>query len=240
MNAKSALPSLFTVGSLFCGFLSINYALEGKFVGAALLIVIAAFLDAFDGKIARYFDTPSNFGVQFDTISDICSFGLAPALLMLQYFDTLMDSRWLPFGVSFFFVMCGALRLARFNSQLKSFEKENFTGLPIPMAACTLSAYIMFADRVWNSTREPHLAMSLCVVLGLLMVSTIEYVTFPKLKLETTRDRLRLASLLVVVLLMCFYTYEVFFPLTLIMALSGAVRWLYLLITNREVADFHP
>ena len=240
MNAKSALPSLFTVASLFCGFLSIYYAIDGRLLGSALLIVIAAFLDAFDGKVARYFDTPSNFGVQFDTISDICSFGLAPALLMLQYFDPLMASRWLPFGVSFFFLMCGALRLARFNSQIKGFEKENFTGLPIPMAACTISAYIMFAERVWNSTHEPHLAMGLCVVLALLMVSTIEYVTFPKLTLETGRDRLRLAGLVVVVGLMCFHTYEVFFPLTLVLSLSGAVRWLFLLITNREVADLRP
>lgn len=240
MNAKSALPSLFTIGSLFCGFLSIYYAIEGKLLGAALLIVIAAFLDAFDGKVARYFDTPSNFGVQFDTISDICSFGLAPALLMMQYFGDLMTSRWLPFGVSFFFLMCGALRLARFNSQVKSFEKENFTGLPIPMAACTLSAYIMFTERVWDSHHEPHLAMGLCVVLALLMVSTIEYVAFPKLTIETTRDRLRLASLLVVVVLMIFNTYEVFFPLTLTIALSGAARWLFLLITDREVADLRP
>jgi CDP-diacylglycerol---serine O-phosphatidyltransferase len=240
MNAKSALPSLFTIGSLFCGFLSIYYAIDGKLLGAGLLIVIAAFLDAFDGKVARYFDTPSNFGVQFDTISDICSFGLAPAVLMLQYFDDLMASRWLPFGVAFFFLMCGALRLARFNSQLKGFEKENFTGLPIPMAACTLSAYIMFSERVWNSTHEPHLAMALCVLLALLMVSTIEYVTFPKLRLETGRDRARLAGLFASVFLMIFFTYEVFFPLPLVLSLSGAARWLFLLITDREIVDLQP
>jgi len=239
MNAKSALPSLFTVGSLFCGFLSIYYAIDGRLLGAALLIVIAAFLDTFDGKVARYFDTPSNFGVQFDTISDICSFGLAPALLMLRYFDHLMASQWLPFGVSFFFLMCGALRLARFNAQIKSFEKENYTGLPIPMAACTLSAYIMFTERAWDSHHEPHLAMGLCVVLSLLMVSTIEYVAIPKLTFETGRDRLRVASLLIVVLLMCLNTYEVFFPLTLVFSLSGAARWLFLLITDREIADLH-
>lgn len=237
MNAKSALPSLFTISSLFCGFLSIYYATNGRLLGAALLIVIAAFMDAFDGKVARYFDTPSNFGVQFDSISDVCSFGVAPAVLMLEYFDTLMDMSWLPVTVSFIFLMCGALRLARFNSRLKSFEKENFTGLPIPMAACTLSAYIMFTQRAWQSEHEPHIAMGLCVLLSFLMISTFEYVAFPRFSIETVTDRIKIGIILCVIVLVFFYTYEVFFPITLAFALSGTARWVFYLITDRETAD---
>ena len=237
MNAKAALPSLFTISSLFCGFLSMHYAVNERFLDAALLIVIAGFLDACDGKVARYFDTPSNFGVQFDSIVDVCSFGVAPALLMLHYLDNLLAILWLPFVVSFLFLMCGALRLARFNTQLKGFDKDKFSGLPIPMAAGTLAAYILFTERVWQSAHEPHIAISLCVMLSFLMISTIAYNTFPKLSIETGRDRMRLLGLLCVIVLMFFYTYEVFFPLALAISLSGVLRWLYFLVTDREVAD---
>ncbi len=246
MNAKAALPSLFTISSLFCGFLSMYYAVNGRFIGAALLIVIAGFLDACDGKIARYFHTSSNFGVQFDSIVDVCSFGVAPALLMLYYlkalpviyFNALPVIRWLPFVICFLFLLCGALRLARFNTQLKGFEKENFSGLPIPTAAGTLAAYILFTERVWqSSTHAPHIAIGLCVILSFLMISTIEYSAFPRLSIETRRGRARLVFLLCVIVLMFFYTYEVFFPLALAISLSGLFRWLYYTITDRDVAD---
>ncbi len=238
MNAKAALPSLFTVSNLFCGFLSIYYAVNGRFLGAALLIVIAGFLDACDGKIARYFHTTSSFGIQFDSIVDVCSFGVAPALLMLYYLDTLLVIRWLPFAVCFFFLLCGALRLARFNAQLKGFDKDNFSGLPIPTAAGTLAAYILFTKRVWqSSSHEPHIAIGLCVVLSFLMISTVEYHAFPRLSIETKRDRACLMGLFCILVLMFFYTYEVFFPLTLAISLSGMLRWLYYTITDREVVD---
>ena len=106
MNAKAALPSLFTISSLFCGFLSMYYAVNGRFIGAALLIVIAGFLDACDGKIARYFHTSSNFGVQFDSIVDVALW-LAPALLMLYYlkpyYQCLAGHALLHFVVGFYF-----------------------------------------------------------------------------------------------------------------------------------------
>ena len=243
MNAKAALPSLFTISSLFCGFLSMYYAVNGRFIGAALLIVIAGFLDACDGKIARYLHTSSNFGVQFDSIVDVCSFGVAPALLMLYYLkpyylNVLPAIPWLHFVVCFLFLLCGALRLARFNTQLKGFDKENFSGLPIPTAAGTLAAYILFAERVWqSSTHAPHFAIALCVMLSFLMISTIEYSAFSRLSIETRRGRIRLIFLLCIIVLMFFYTYEVFFPVALAISLSGLFRWLYYTITDREVAD---
>ena len=238
MNAKAALPSLFTISSLFCGFLSMYYAVDERFIGAALLIVIAGLLDACDGKIARYFHTSSNFGVQFDSIVDVCSFGVAPALLMFYYLDPLLVIDWLPFAICFLFLLCGALRLARFNAQLKGFDKENFSGLPIPTAAGTLAAYILFTEEVWqSSTHAPHIAIALCVVLSFLMISTIEYSAFSRLSIETRRDRVRVIFLLCVIVLMFFYTFEVFFPLALAISLSGLFRWLYYTITDREVAD---
>ncbi len=240
MRTRSALPNLITVCNLFCGFLSIFYATQGRLVPAAWLIVIAAFLDAFDGKIARLINVPSQFGVQFDSLADICSFGVAPAVLMFQYyqkFEVLMVTRWLPFAACFLFLLCGALRLARFNTQIKGPEKEDFSGLPVPPAAATLAAYIVFTQ-VWESTtRAPHIAISLCAMLAFLMISPFQYPAFPKFTFGTQKDRVRLILAFVAMLLVVFYTEEAFFPIALAFSLSGAARWLFNLITDREVAD---
>jgi CDP-diacylglycerol--serine O-phosphatidyltransferase len=237
MKKRLALPSLFTISNLCCGFLSIFYTMEGRYLPAAWLIVIGAFLDAFDGKIARLLDAPSEFGNQFDSIADVCSFGVAPAVLMLSYFQDLMVVRWLPFAITCFFLLCGATRLARFNTQLKGFEKADFCGLPIPAAACSLAAFIVFTQRVWTSTHEPQVAVSLCVMLALLMVSNFEYPAFPKVTLETNRDRFRLGMAMVAIVPLVFYTDESFLPLTLAFALSGPARWLKHQVLGREVAD---
>lgn len=237
MKKRSAVPSLITICSLFCGFFSIFYTIQENLLPAAWLIVIAGFLDAFDGKIARFFDTPSNFGVQFDSLTDICSFGVAPSILMLHYYQDLLDVRWLPLAVCFFFLLCGTLRLARFNANLKGFEKENFSGLPIPAAAGTLAAYIVFTQRVWESAHEPQIAISLCAMLSFLMISTFEYEAFPKFTFGSRRDRLKLTISLVVILLVILYTDEIFFPLALFYSLSGIIRWLFNLLTDREVAN---
>lgn len=237
MKKRAALPNLFTISSLCCGFLSIFYAMEGRYLPAAWLIVIAAFLDAFDGKIARLIDAPSEFGNQFDSLADVCSFGVAPAVLLLTYLQDLMVVRWLPFAITCFFLLCGATRLARFNTGLKDFEKHDFSGLPIPAAASSLAAFIVFTQRVWSSTHEPQVAVSLCVMLGLLMVSHFEYPAFPKFTIETARDRFRLGLGMVAAVPMVFLTDESFFPVTLIFALSGPVRWLKHQIVDREIAD---
>lgn len=237
MRTRSALPSLFTVGNLFCGFLSIFYATQGRLVPAAWLIVIAGFLDAFDGKIARFINVPSPFGMHFDSLVDICSFGVAPAVLMFQYYQDLMLIRWLPFAACFLFLLCGTLRLARFNTRYKGPEKEDFSGLPIPSAAATLAAYIIFTQRVWESTREPQIAISLCAMISFLMISPFEYPAFPRFTFDTNKDRVRLALSFVALLLVVIYTEEAFFPIALAFSVSGAARWLFNLITDREVAD---
>ena len=239
MKTRAAVPSLFTIFNLLCGFLSIFYAAEGRLVPAAWLIVIAAFLDAFDGKLARLFNTPSQFGVQFDSLADICSFGVAPAFLLVCYFDEPLAFKWLPFAVSFLFLLCGTLRLARFNTQLEGYEKEDFTGLPIPSAAVTLAAFVVFTRRVWESTHEPQMAITLCALLALLMVSSLEYPAFPKFTFSTGKDRVRLAVFLGGMTLIALFTEEAFFPLAMAYGLSGPVHWLFHLITDRETADIH-
>lgn len=243
MTKRAALPSLFTICNLFCGFLAIYYASEGRLVPAAWLIVIAGFLDAFDGKIARLFDDGSDdgqFGLQFDSLADVCSFGVAPAVLLLHYFEPLLATRWLPVLVAFLFVLAGAFRLARFNvrhEDAETGEKPDFIGLPIPVAAATLASYIIFSQRVWESAREPHVALSLGAFLAFLMVSPFSYPSFPRFTFGTARDRFRLGLSLTALICVVIATEEAFFPVALAFCLSGAIRWVIHLATDREVAD---
>jgi CDP-diacylglycerol--serine O-phosphatidyltransferase len=250
---KSAIPNLFTISNLACGFVSIHYAANGKLVAAAWLIVIAAFLDAFDGKLARLLDAEADngeFGLQFDSLADVCSFGVAPGVLMLHYFDPLVNLTWLPLIAAFLFLLSGAYRLARFNTrhaeeaeaevQVDEDEPEmkpDFVGLPIPVAATTLCSFVIFSQRVWESTREPHVGLSLCVLLAILMISPFDYPAFPRFTFETVRDRFRIALSLGAMVVIFSNTEAAFFPVSLAFCLSGAIRWLVHQVTDREVVD---
>jgi CDP-diacylglycerol--serine O-phosphatidyltransferase len=250
---KSAIPNLFTISNLACGFVSIHYAANGKLVAAAWLIVIAAFLDAFDGKLARLIDSEADsgeFGLQFDSLADVCSFGVAPGVLMLHYFDPLVNLTWLPLIAAFLFLLSGAYRLARFNTRhAEEVEAEvevdddepemkpDFVGLPIPVAAATLCSFVIFSQRVWESTREPHVGLSLCVLLAILMISPFDYPAFPRFTFETGRDRFRIALSLGAMVVIFSNTEAVFFPVTLAFCLSGAIRWLVHQVRDREVVD---
>lgn len=242
---KSLIPNLFTVSNLGCGFLSIHYAATGRLVPAAWLIVIAGFLDAFDGKLARLIDSEADsgeFGLQFDSLADVCSFGVAPAVLMLHYFDPMLNLAWAPLAAAFVFLLSGAFRLARFNTKHEEVEvepevKPDFVGLPIPVAAATLCAFVIFSQRVWESTREPHVALTLCVFLAFLMVSPFDYPAFPRFTFETARDRFRIALSLGAMILVFLFTEAAFFPVAMAFCLSGAIRWLVHQVTDREVVD---
>ncbi len=247
---KSAIPNLFTVANLACGFVSIHYAANGKLVPAAWLIVIAAFLDAFDGKLARLIDSEaesSPFGLQFDSLADICSFGVAPSVLMLHYFNPIINLTWVPLGAAFLFLLSGTFRLARFNIKTEEHDiedeerdsdaKPDFVGLPIPVASATFCAFVIFSQHVWESTREPHAALSLCVLLALLMVSPFDYPSFPRFTFETATDRIRISIMFAAMIIIFLYTDEAFFPVSLAYCLSGGIRWLFHLISGREVVD---
>lgn len=235
MKKRQVVPSLITVGNLFCGFLAITYAMEGRLVPAGWLIVTAAFLDAMDGKIARAMRTPSHFGVEFDSLADVCSFGLAPAMVIYAFlsrtFNT--DDLW-GVGLSFLFLLCGSLRLARFNTQQKGFEKKNFTGLPIPAASSTLVAFVIFTEKVWAAPKTLEITVFLTLLLSLLMVSTLPYDTFPKFAPGSRWNRVKLGYFLIGAVLTVVYAEAVFFPLAITYAMSGIVRWAFLVLRHRE------
>ncbi len=180
------LPTLFTVGNLFCGFAAIVLASRGEMRVGALLILAAGILDGLDGRIARMTGTTSEFGVEFDSLADIVSFGVAPALLVFHW-------GLAPYGrvgwlIAFFFVVCAAMRLARFNIRKTPDEKRYFAGLPSPPAAATLAAVAFAfpapAEQTW--TRVPVALLTATV--ALLMISRFRYRSFKELDVRDRRS----------------------------------------------------
>ena len=247
-NRKAALPALFTVGNLLCGFLSVLYAVDGRFVPAAWLIIVAWFIDGLDGKVARLTHSASRFGVELDSLADLCSFGLAPTVLMLRY--RLYVLRGWGIALGFLFFVCGAIRLARFNVQVEEaayaskadkrrpFVKRNFCGLPIPAAAWAIASYTLFGERVWEGFLSLQVCSTFVVFLSFLMVSTFEYDA-----LQFARDsfwnRFKLIFAVVGALAIVFFPHEVLFPLSLVYMSSGIVRGVVHLIAgeDREVVE---
>ena len=173
------LPNLLTTMNMFFGFLSMVNSLKGEFIVASYCIVGAAIFDALDGRVARMTQATSKFGLEYDSLSDLVSFGVAPALLLylwaLQPFDRI---GWL---ASFMFMACGALRLARFNVQVGIIEKKYFQGLPIPMAAGIVATSVMAAKATGVNPEKNIYALGMTLLLAFVMVSTFRYRSFKEL-----------------------------------------------------------
>jgi CDP-diacylglycerol--serine O-phosphatidyltransferase len=189
------LPTLFTTGNLCCGFFSLIESAREHYEMAAILIIVAGVLDGLDGRIARLTGTTSEFGVEFDSLADIASFGIAPAFLAYEW--ALAPFHRVGWLVAFLFVACAATRLARFNIQHSASDKRFFAGLPSPAAAGVVAS-VAFAFP------EPPVQLGWSVLVGvlvaavaLLMVSRIRYRSFKGVDLRSRRSYL---SVLVIVL----------------------------------------
>ncbi len=196
------LPNLFTLGNMLCGFYSIISTIEGRFHHAAIAIFIAALADGLDGKVARLTGTCSRFGVEFDSLADLLSFGIAPALLI--YIWALRPYQRIGWLAAFLFVICGALRLARFNVQVYTSENKYFTGLPIPAAAATIASFVLLHQFLFKGEgNKPVFIAALAYVLAFLMVSNIKYRSFKHWKLRERKPFyfLVLIALLLLVIL---------------------------------------
>ena len=178
------LPNAFTTAALFAGFFAIISATEGNYVNAAMAIIVAAFLDAFDGRIARITNTESSFGQQYDNLSDMVSFGIAPAILAFAWaLESMGKYGW---SIAFFYSACTALRLGRFVAQVDEVDPRYFVGMPSPVAA-GIAAALIWSFVEWGL--EPNFALSLglaliMLALALLMVSTIPFMSSKKLQLR--------------------------------------------------------
>ena len=224
------IPSLFTIGSMALGFYALVLGLRGEFQLAVLLIFLAAFLDGLDGRIARVTMTESDFGREYDSLADLMTFGVAPALLCYIWgLDRFGRIGWL---VPFLFAVCAATRLARFNVHTGTQDKRFFVGLPAPAAAGGLGSLLYVADASIDSATGTLMTvsrlglMSALLVFGMLMLSTFRYYSFKELD-PRRRWSFRIVVPIVFTLLLVLLHPPAFFLLVSgAYALSGPLLWL--------------
>ncbi|MBM4174729.1 MAG: CDP-diacylglycerol--serine O-phosphatidyltransferase [Ignavibacteria bacterium] len=211
---RSLIPNLFTLMNMFCGFLSIINSFEGNFVYASVLIVVAAIFDLLDGLAARITKSASEFGVELDSLSDVISFGAAPAFLI--YNIHLKSFYEVGVLISAFYLICVALRLARFNVQLIGFDKAFFYGLPSPLSAITVASYIISFYEVNRFVSNASLYfLPLVILVSILMVSQVKYDAFPKFNLAEFKSK---------------PFYFLFLTAAFIIAILTEGKWIILLI----------
>jgi CDP-diacylglycerol--serine O-phosphatidyltransferase len=224
------VPNFITTVNMFCGFYSIIASIQGDFVIASWAIMAATVFDMLDGRIARLAKATSQFGVEYDSLSDLISFGVAPAVLLHQW--ALQPFGRLGWLAAFLFLVCGALRLARFNVNTESLPKGYFQGLPIPIAAGVIATLIIFLQN-FDFDAFPHwIVLLLTFALSSLMVSTIP---FPSFKELNWRSRATFGYLMVGVLTMIliaakpewalFLLVSVYLILSLLWNLVRALGW---------------
>ncbi len=220
-------PGFLTVMNLFLGFYAIILSAKGDLPAASWIIIIAAVFDAVDGKVARATKSSSKFGVEFDSLADITSFGVAPSFLIYEVYLKTMSP---PVGliISFFPLMFGAIRLARFNTQVSGAEKVNFKGLPTPAASALLASFIIFNFYYWSELRLSSFMLPLTFLASILMVSTIEFDAMPRFSLRSGRkNSLHLAAVLISLIIVVFFPQSAIFPMVIIYIVYSAGRALY-------------
>ncbi|MFO7570942.1 MAG: CDP-diacylglycerol--serine O-phosphatidyltransferase [Smithellaceae bacterium] len=235
-NGIYVLPNLITTASLFMGFYSIIASIQEKFFIAAIAILVSMVFDALDGRIARITNTTSKFGAEYDSLSDLIAFGLAPALL--AYMWAMLFYGKLGWMAGFMFVACGALRLARYNIQIGLIDSKVFNGLPIPAAAAVIATTVIFFDYFGiEGTFHNPLIMLLVVALALLMVSNVKYYSGKDMRLFA-RMPFMTFLLVVGILLVIIYRPEVMiFVIMIGYAISGPLWWGASLIRKKRGKD---
>ena len=230
------LPNVFTALNVFCGFLSIIYsarapmgtnAIDPAYVTASWLILMAVIFDTLDGNIARLTKGFSDFGVEFDSLSDIVSFGVAPSILIYKLYFFQSNE----YGIFFSFLplLFGGIRLARFNVQIAGFEKKGFSGLPIPTTAYGIASIILLATNDYFPFAQPfeffqQILPPAVIVFSLLMVTNFPYDALPKFRLKSGWYNIsKLVFLLISIIMIIIFPRLVLFPLVIIYVLSGII-----------------
>jgi CDP-diacylglycerol--serine O-phosphatidyltransferase len=223
-RAAYLLPSAFTIGNVFLGFFAIVIALRGRFVLAAACIMVAGVLDTLDGKIARLLGTESDFGREFDSLADVLTFGLAPALVAHVWgLDAFPRIGWL---VPLYYIVCCATRLARYNVQSGRVDSRYFVGLPSPAAAGGITSFVLVCPDPDGSRLLLVAMLGALVLLGSLMVSTFRYWSLKAIDLKKPFSYRVALPLAAIVLLLAFYP-EAFLPAMAIVYTSvGPLLWL--------------
>lgn len=233
------IPSAFTLGNLFFGFWAIVSAYNGNFMWAAWFIMFAGVLDGLDGRVARASNTGSRFGAELDSLVDVSSFGMAPALIV--YFLELGTSGRFAWVICFFYVMATALRLARFNVIAAQGGRHSnwFTGLPSPAAGMTLAVYFPFSQTEWYRSYLVHLNMQhqglvfLIVLLSILMVSNVKYPRFPAAGFRSPSQWIGTSLYLIILAGGIFIPEYFLFPVGMTYVAYGVLRAVVQNLTDR-------
>lgn len=239
-NGLSIIPSLFTIGNIFCGYYAVIATLRQNYDYAAIAIGLGTVLDMLDGRVARLMKTASDFGVQLDSLADVLTFGIAPAMLAFSWGLTSSEGieatvarhvRQLGWLATFAFVVCGALRLARFNIQAnrktdEAPSKRHFVGLPIPAAAGMIAAFVHFFKTPIMLIGSALLWCFLILLVAFLMISTVRYSSFKDLDVKKLRPRVTLFGTAMFIGLTIFYSEIVLLSLATIYVSSGPIMHL--------------
>lgn len=224
------LPNLFTTAALFCGFFAIVQAMKGVFELAAMSIFVAMVLDGLDGRVARLTRTQSAFGAEFDSLSDMVSFGVAPALV--TYAWALSDLGRFGWVAAFIYCAGAALRLARFNSTDEATDKRFFQGLPSPAAAALVAGFVwVMIDLGVEAGQVSWLAGAIVIFAGITMVTNVRFYSFKDLNLRRSVPFVVIVAIALAIALLAFEPAVALFGLFVIYSLSG-----YVLALRRKLA----
>jgi CDP-diacylglycerol--serine O-phosphatidyltransferase len=233
------LPNLITAGSLFAGFYVIILSADGNFERAAWFILVSGILDGLDGKVARLTGTTSKFGVELDSLADLVAFGVAPGVLLYTW--ALRDFGKLGWLAAFLFVICGALRLARFNIQVNTVESKRFVGLPIPAAAAIVATCVLlFYEMGGSGTIRQVSIMILIYILAFLMVSNISYYSFKDSELFKRQPFVFLVLGIVLLIVIVAQPEIMLFTLGCIYMISGPLWTLKRKRKDRQLETMDP
>ncbi len=227
------LPNLFTTGALFSGFYAIVAGMNGQFIPASIAIFVSMLLDGLDGRVARMTNTQSAFGAEYDSLADMVSFGVAPALVAYNWL--LFDLGKLGFFAAFVYAAGGALRLARFNTQIGSVDKRYFIGLPSPAAAAVVAGLVWTcAEYELDMSGTAYLVAFYVALCGVLMVSNVLYYSFKDIDFKGKVPFWILAVIALVLGVISISTSTFLWLLFLLYALSGPLLWCWRRFKHRH------
>jgi CDP-diacylglycerol--serine O-phosphatidyltransferase len=227
------LPNLFTTANLFCGFYSVIASMKGMYEVAATAILAAVVLDSLDGRIARMTHTTSRFGGEYDSLCDLVSFGVAPAILIYNW-SLFSFGKW-GWLVAFLFVVCGALRLARFNVQVGIIDSRCFNGLPIPGGAAVLATFVLLFYYLGGSGRFPSLPIMFGVAaIAIFMVSSIKYYSFKDLNYFSRKPFMSFVMIVLILVVIAAEPQIMLFTFAFGYSMTGPVWALFRLFSGKH------
>jgi CDP-diacylglycerol--serine O-phosphatidyltransferase len=226
------LPNSFTALNIGCGFMAIMFSIQGDFYKSCMLIILGAIFDSVDGRVARMTGTQSAFGEQFDSLSDLISFGIAPSIIFYNKF--LLDSGRVGMVVSFLFLLCGALRLARFNANIDKVKSDYFQGLPIPGAAAAIIGFVLVSSEFPTYFHNKYIAIPYILTYSILMVSNIPFPSFKNSEWVRKNKRKILFILILAASALFIYEELMFF---VVISLYVLASFLYALTHRSQMKD---